>query len=97
MAILTERYHNSRSPMHAAEMRAKLGLGTKLPDNTESLFFTVQGYKVTLLTPRAAAQHAGHTSKPHRIFAQCKVCGMELPFGRLAQHEGSTRCAEAAR
>lgn len=90
MPILSRKPYNQNWPMHYDEIRQVLGLPKKLPQNTETLFFSLQGYKVALL-PQGPAK-IDRWGRPdrrmeHRLKTCCKGCGCWVSFGRLRQHE----------
>lgn len=90
MPILSEKYQNSRWPMHYDEIRQVLGLPKKLPDNLTTRYWIVQGYNVKLIPqgpPKIDRWGRPDRRMKHRLLAECKGCGCWVSFGRLRQHE----------
>lgn len=44
------------------------------------------GTEVILFSALDASDRAGHSNRPHRLFARCKCCGELIPAGRMHQH-----------
>ena len=72
-----------------------LGLPARLGDQYDGKTFSLQGYKVKVLSVAEARKLSPtRARKPHRIVAECKTCGRWIPVARLRQHEPA--CAREA-